>query len=270
MFAAGGGAIAVALWRRFKGRWWIPASAAVVAVGAVFLYASPLVIEPLFNRFEELPEGKLRSEVLDLSERAGVDVGEVYRVDASRRTTGANAYVAGLGPHQARRSLRQPDRGLHTRRGPLGGRARARTREARRCPARPPVPRADRAARHAARAADGPAPGPGCARRGSGPGAGALGRGRQLCRADRGELRVARGRGARRRVRPAPDERARRVHLAGAAAGGAEHLGARSARAAPDAVRDAPDHARAHRLRRDVSADARRCRRRRCRTRGGS
>ncbi|MGH2838130.1 MAG: M48 family metalloprotease [Thermoleophilaceae bacterium] len=97
VFAAGGGAIAVALWRRFKGRWWIPASAAVVAVGAAFLYASPLVIEPLFNRFEELPEGKLRSEVLELSVRAGVDVGEVYRVDASRRTTGANAYVAGLG-----------------------------------------------------------------------------------------------------------------------------------------------------------------------------
>ena len=97
VFAAGGGAIAVALWRRFKGRWWIPASAAVVAVSAAFLYASPLVIEPLFNRFEELPEGKLRSEVLELSERAGVDVGEVYRVDASRRTTGANAYVAGLG-----------------------------------------------------------------------------------------------------------------------------------------------------------------------------
>ena len=97
LFAAGGGAIAVALWRRFRDRWWIPASAAVVAVGAVFLYASPLVIEPLFNRFEELPEGKLRSEVLDLSRQAGVDVGDVYRVDASRRTTGANAYVAGLG-----------------------------------------------------------------------------------------------------------------------------------------------------------------------------
>ena len=35
--------------------------------------------------------------MLDLAERADVDVGEVYRVDASRRTTGANAYVAGLG-----------------------------------------------------------------------------------------------------------------------------------------------------------------------------
>ncbi len=29
---------------------------------------------------------------------AGVGVGEVYSIDASRRTTGANAYVTGLGP----------------------------------------------------------------------------------------------------------------------------------------------------------------------------
>jgi Zn-dependent protease with chaperone function len=97
LFAAGGAALAVALWRRAGTRWWLPASAAVVAVGAVFTYASPLVIEPLFNRFDELPEGELRSEVIELADRAGVDVGEVYRVDASRRTTGANAYVAGLG-----------------------------------------------------------------------------------------------------------------------------------------------------------------------------
>jgi STE24 endopeptidase len=97
VFAAGGGALAVALWRRFGRRWWIPASGAVIAVSAVFVYVSPLVIEPLFNRFDELPESKLRADVLELAERADVDVGEVYRVDASRRTTGANAYVAGLG-----------------------------------------------------------------------------------------------------------------------------------------------------------------------------
>ena len=97
LFAAGGASLAVALWRRAGSRWWIPASAAVVAVSAAFVYASPLVIEPLFNRFDELPEGKLRADVLALADRAGVDVGEVYRVDASRRTTGANAYVAGLG-----------------------------------------------------------------------------------------------------------------------------------------------------------------------------
>ena len=33
--------------------------------GAVMLYASPLVIDPLFNRFDELPDGKLRADVLE-------------------------------------------------------------------------------------------------------------------------------------------------------------------------------------------------------------
>ena len=97
LFAAGGAALAVGLWRRFRGRWWIPSSVGLVAVGALMLYASPLVIDPLFNRFDELPEGRLRADVLDLAKRADVDVGDVYRVDASRRTTGANAYVTGLG-----------------------------------------------------------------------------------------------------------------------------------------------------------------------------
>lgn len=97
LFAAGGAALGVALWRRFGRRWWIPASGAVVAVGALMLYASPLLIDPLFNKFDELPEGKLRADVLELAQRADVDVGHVYRVDASRRTTGANAYVTGLG-----------------------------------------------------------------------------------------------------------------------------------------------------------------------------
>ena len=97
VFAAGGAGLGVALWRRFGRHWWIPASAAVVAVGALMLYASPLVIDQLFNRFDELPGGKLRSDVLELADQAGVDVGHVYRVDASRRTTGANAYVTGLG-----------------------------------------------------------------------------------------------------------------------------------------------------------------------------
>ena len=44
---------------------------------------------------------------------AGVDAGEVYEIDASRRTTAANAYVAGVGRDQAGRHLRQPDQGLH-------------------------------------------------------------------------------------------------------------------------------------------------------------
>jgi STE24 endopeptidase len=98
LFAAGGGALALALVRRFPRGWWAPAAACVTAVGVLTIYLFPVVIDPLFNDFERLPDGKLRANVLELADRAGVDVGEVYRVDASRRTTAANAYVGGLGP----------------------------------------------------------------------------------------------------------------------------------------------------------------------------
>ena len=96
-FAAVGGALALALVRRFRRRWWLPGSAAVVAIGFVTVWLFPVVIDPLFNRFEPLPKGQLRTQVLDLARKAHVDVGQVYRVDASRRTTGVNAYVNGLG-----------------------------------------------------------------------------------------------------------------------------------------------------------------------------
>ena len=96
-FSALGGAVAVALIRRFPDRWWLPGAGVVMVFAVVMLYLSPVVIDPLFNRFEALPQGELRSDVLDLAGRAGVDVGEVYEIDASRRTTSINAYVGGLG-----------------------------------------------------------------------------------------------------------------------------------------------------------------------------
>jgi Zn-dependent protease with chaperone function len=95
--AAVGGLVAMALVRRFPRRWWAPAALLVLVYGVVTIWLYPIVIDPVFNRFDRLPQGKLRSEVLQLADRAGVDVGQVYRVDASRRTSAANAYVIGLG-----------------------------------------------------------------------------------------------------------------------------------------------------------------------------
>ena len=97
VFAAAGGALLVFGMRRFGRGWWVPGAAVVVAFGVLTTYASPVVIDPLFNKFTPLEEGDVRASVLQLAEEAGVDVGEVYEIDASRRTTAANAYVAGLG-----------------------------------------------------------------------------------------------------------------------------------------------------------------------------
>ena len=87
------------LWlvRRAPRTWW--AWSAGVAAGFVvvgsFLY--PVVFEPAFNRFEPLPAGELRTDLLALAEESGVPVRDVLVSDASRRTTALNAYVSGIG-----------------------------------------------------------------------------------------------------------------------------------------------------------------------------
>ena len=84
--------------RRYPRSWWSLAAAGSVGFGALLAALSPVLLDPLFNQFTPLPEGQTRSDVLELARAAGVKVGEVYSVDASRRTTAANAYVTGLGP----------------------------------------------------------------------------------------------------------------------------------------------------------------------------
>jgi STE24 endopeptidase len=97
ILAAAVGTFALWLIRRFGRRWWIPGSVGVVLGAVVVTWLAPVVIAPLFNKFKELPPGQARTDVLDLARRADVDVGHVYEVDASRRTTAINAYVNGVG-----------------------------------------------------------------------------------------------------------------------------------------------------------------------------
>jgi Zn-dependent protease with chaperone function len=96
-FAGVGAAAALALMRRFPRAWWVPGSVLAVGFATASVYLGPVVLDPIFNRFTVLPEGRTRADVLALAREAGVDVGQVYEVDASRRTTASNAYVTGLG-----------------------------------------------------------------------------------------------------------------------------------------------------------------------------
>jgi STE24 endopeptidase len=84
---------------RLAPRWWW----AWVAIGAaglvvVFSFVFPVLVEPLFNKFTPMPAGPLRSDLLAMAARDGVPARDVLVADASRRTTGLNAYVSGLGP----------------------------------------------------------------------------------------------------------------------------------------------------------------------------
>jgi STE24 endopeptidase len=96
-FSAGGAAAGVALMRRLPRTWWVPGAGVAIGFGVLTTWLGPVVLDPLFNTFTPLPEGEVRTDVLELAQRAGVEVGEVYEIDASRRTTAANAYVNGIG-----------------------------------------------------------------------------------------------------------------------------------------------------------------------------
>ena len=98
VFAGATGAGVVALTRRYPRGWWAPAAGGSVVLGAGLAALAPVLLEPVFNEFIPLPEGTARSDVLTLARGAGVNVGQVFSIDASRRTTAANAYVTGLGP----------------------------------------------------------------------------------------------------------------------------------------------------------------------------
>jgi len=78
--------------------WWAWVAAGAAGLVVVLSFVFPVLIEPIFNKFEPMPEGPLRQNLLALAERDGVPVRDVLVADASRRTTALNAYVSGLGP----------------------------------------------------------------------------------------------------------------------------------------------------------------------------
>ena len=89
--------VLVGVARRWPRAW--PAAAGVLLAGLVMLgsFVYPLLVEPLFNHFEPLEDGPLRTQVLALADQEGVQVDDVLVADASQRTTTLNAYVSGFG-----------------------------------------------------------------------------------------------------------------------------------------------------------------------------
>lgn len=78
--------------------WWVFAATGAALLVVLMSLIYPVLIEPVFNKFEPMADGPLRTQLMALAERDGVPVKDVLVADASRRTRAVNAYVSGIGP----------------------------------------------------------------------------------------------------------------------------------------------------------------------------
>lgn len=77
--------------------WWLWVWGFMALFSLFMMFISPYVIEPLFNKFEPVVEEGLEGEIRAMMEKAGLKVGKVMKMDASRRSKHSNAYFTGIG-----------------------------------------------------------------------------------------------------------------------------------------------------------------------------
>src|ERR1700675_734085 len=83
--------------RQWPQHWWMLAWALFMGLFVVLAQLAPVVLFPIFYKFEPLDNEDLRRRLIVLSERAGTRVRGVYRWKLSEKSKKANAALTGLG-----------------------------------------------------------------------------------------------------------------------------------------------------------------------------
>lgn len=97
-FVFGGGFFALLAWIIASSTvWWLWGFVLVFAAAILINVLYPIVIAPLFNKFNPLEEGELKDAITALMEQAGLKSDGIFVMDASKRDSRLNAYFGGLG-----------------------------------------------------------------------------------------------------------------------------------------------------------------------------
>ena len=83
--------------RQWPQHWWLIAWAIFMGLFVFLAQIAPIVLLPLFYKFEPLERDELKERLVRLSERAGTRVRSVYEWKLSEKSKKANAALTGLG-----------------------------------------------------------------------------------------------------------------------------------------------------------------------------
>jgi STE24 endopeptidase len=83
--------------RRTGARWWIWSGALTAVAFSFIILLAPVLIEPLFNKYEPVPPGQVRDAVVSMAQRAGIPPERVFMFNGSRQSNNFTANAGGVG-----------------------------------------------------------------------------------------------------------------------------------------------------------------------------
>jgi STE24 endopeptidase len=87
--------------RKSPTRWWLYAWMAILPILVFFIFLMPVVLDPMFNKFEPLEKNHadLVQAIQKVTQRGGLEIppDRMFLMKASEKLTTANAYVTGIG-----------------------------------------------------------------------------------------------------------------------------------------------------------------------------
>ncbi len=83
--------------RHYPERWWLVAWAVFLGLFVLLAQLAPVILFPIFYKFEPLDNEDLKQRLVHLGERAGTRVRGVYKWNLSEKSKKANAALTGLG-----------------------------------------------------------------------------------------------------------------------------------------------------------------------------
>ncbi len=77
--------------------WWLWAWLVFSAFQMLIVWLYPVLIAPLFNKFEPIENEALKEAIIALMAKVGLKTGGVFQIDAGKRSKHTNAYFTGFG-----------------------------------------------------------------------------------------------------------------------------------------------------------------------------
>ena len=85
-----------ALIRKTGKRWWIWSGGLAAIMITATLLLSPILIEPMFNKYEPLPDGEVKEALVAMAAEANIPEDRIFVFDGSRQSENFTANVSGI------------------------------------------------------------------------------------------------------------------------------------------------------------------------------